>query len=506
MKLLFFVFIFVVSGQSFAEISYKGCPDYSEEFNFKVRGQLKLNKNFMTDVSETLYKEAAIQQLRYARGYFLNQKKELKYSLLLTAEQAEVEIINVEPSKYELEYIIDSVTHPDVKIEDPYMLQAIQIGKTKKTDDALKISYIAKLKGYYCGPKKFASDIQAALPTDPYLIYYSVAPKDRLFFKWRDSKFTINPCADPEYADIPHPYFYWYFWDPYKKGKDSNKKSFECKNLISKNEDFYKTTIEQSSTLKPLAELGLTSFLKENKSPLKISVIFGVLDTKAKLFDKVDFFKKNRSYKSTLQFINQLSLEKTELGAASYLAFLKEISLVVDIKKFKLNKTNQIVEIQGLLKTSQAKINIEVFFGHTDLLSSFETEQWLFLKKSFQKSDFIMYYGHSGLGLNLKISNVLEYTKTKPENLFKKSKKYQMTAYFSCYSYGYFGEDYVALRKATNSNFKTDILLSAIAFDNKEKGPLGLLSYIDHLASKSNPIIDSGQWISPDDQIILMSY
>lgn len=506
MKSFISIFLFLVSSQSFAELSYLGCPEHAEELDLTIQGELKLNKNFITDIGEDIYKAAAIQQLRYARGYFLNHKKELKYSLLLTAEKAEVEIVKVEPSKYNLEYQIDSVTHPDVKIDEPYMLEAIRLGKTNTQDDALKISYKAKLKGYFCGPEKLISKIEVAMPTDPYLIYYSVADKDRLFFKWRDSKFRINPCADSEYVDIPHPYFFWYFWDPYKKGKDYHKKPFDCRSLMSPGNDFYTVKPEVLPNKNKMTELGLHSFLNKSKNKnLKISVVFGVIDTKAKLFDKKSFLSKNKSYQKTLSEINKLNLDQIELGAAAYLRFLKDISSIATIRSFKLNKSKNLVEINAVLNDSKRKATIEVFFGHTDLLSSFETEQWQFLKKSFQKSDFIMYYGHAGLGLNLKISNVLELTKTTAENLFKTSPNYQMTAYFSCYSYGYFGEDYIALRKATNPEFKTDILLSAVAFDGKEKGPLGLIYYIDQMAKNNNLNIDSTKWLSPNDQIILIT-
>jgi hypothetical protein len=132
-------------------------------------------------------------------------------------------------------------------------------------------------------------------------------------------------------------------------------------------------------------------------------------------------------------------------------------------------------------------------------------QHWEILKQALASSQYILYNGHSGLGNNMKIDNALEATNSKPVDVFKTIPSHQMIAYFSCYSYGYFGDDIVAYRRQFAPNAQTDILLTGSEFTS-ERGPLGLLKHLDIFSAKQATRLDQSAWLFGKDQLIVKSF
>ena len=511
------LFLFLLSFAGFAanaNSTYSGCDQFGSEVNLEFKGEIKLNQKFFNSKNKTEIEDAIIQQLKYARGYYINLRNQLPYSLTLAANNPQIEILTTEKQNYGQSLKIDYIKHPNVQHSNPYIKKAMSKKWTRENDKALRVTYNLKTTANYCGAKNSLENIKVLLPTDPYLAYWSVLPKNRRLITWRHVSGVINPCANPELADIPDPYYYWYFWNPLNSGKDSNKKSFSCSELMKANTHY----IEVALNLNPKVDLKINTQTKnksELSSAVNIATVFGVIDETAHILP----WKQMVADLKKLPKIDMTDLKKmiakettgtadTKLwdrGSEYFIDFIQNLDSVLKVNSVSFNQSENEIFFEGQLIKSGKNYKLSVMFGFTDILGRNPAEHWSFLKNSISNADYVIYNGHSGLGENIKISNILDFTGTKLDDLFKNSPKYQMIAYMSCYSYGYFGDDIVELRKKLKPESNTEIILTGTEFTSY-RGPYGVFDYVDNLITGKNSKIDGSKWLFPEDQLILKSF
>ena len=511
------LFLFLISFVGFtanASSTYSGCDQFGSEVDLEFTGEMVLNQKFLNLKNKTEIEEAVVQQLKYARGYFINLRDQLPYSLTLAANNPQIKILNTKKQKYGQNLKIDYIKHPNVHHSNSYIKKAMSKKSTFEKDKGLLITYNLKTTANYCGQKKSLENIKVMLPTDPYLSYWAVLPKNRRLMTWRHVSGVINPCANPELADIPDPYYYWYFWNPINSGQDSHKKSFNCSELLKANTHF----VEVNLKLNPQVNVNTNAnnnFNSQNQSAVNISTVFGVIDESSYILPwKAMVSDLKKINKPTMSDLKKMILKEKQhtltnntwdRGSEYFIDFIQNLETVVKVDSISFNQSENEIFFEGQLIKSGKNYKLAALFGFTDLLGKNTAEHWLFLKNAIATSDYIIYNGHSGLGENIKISNILEFTNTKLDDLFKNSPSYQMIAYLSCYSYGYFGDDVVELRNKLKTNSKTEIILTGTEFTSF-RGPYGVFEYVDNLTTGHKPKIDSSKWLFPEDQLILKSF
>lgn len=502
---------------NFAEAQniHLGCPTFGAEVELQWESSVRLNQDFLNIQNQEELKKAIEQQLLYARGYFINKKAELPFSLIVSGQSSEIEIKKIEQVEYGRNLTLDAIEHPNVQIQNAYIERALTKKKVLLNDKAFDVQYNAKTKAYFCGKKKYLKSISVSLPIDPYLMYWSVKPADRRSITWRNSTFTINPCAHDELADIPDPFYYWYFWNPTRKGEDNHNKKFDCENLVKENRDFLNVKMQTAGIQHNITPDGGEQFPLNPHKEVKAAIVFGIIDETSQIFPWKNFLNKWKIKKNKINFAQieeEINLFKSEnpsenndRGSEYLMGFIKGLKFVVNVKKIQIKPESQQITIDGKLKNNKRAIQISLFFGYTDVLGKSKAEHWNVLKTALIESDFIMYNGHSGLGENFKIDNILAELGESVKKWKYKIPEYQNVSYFSCYSYGYFGEDLVKFRKAINSKSKTEILLTGTEFTS-ERGPLGLLKQIDTVSTVRAFKIDETQWLRPQDQLVVKYY
>lgn len=465
--------------------TYWNCPEAGGEISFRLSGHLFLHSKSLIAAESNLGKaaltDAITQQLRFAQGHFVHQKMSDGRIVMKMSTDPVIEDIQSRAVAYPYSLTIDPVEHPDVKTTHPYLLAALKAKNIKKGEPGQKVSYTARITALYCGPKPKPTELKIELPSEPYLAYWLVKPQDRKQIRWHYSTFKVNPCSDTEYADIPDPYFYWYFWKPRAIGTDASGKSYSCENLMREGREFASFTA-QDLQVNPIP----THFSLNQKSlkNLKISALFGVVDPKSIIFDYAQALKELSKIKSpTLGDLKKAFVllpkgKSVDPGSENLVVFVQRLQTLLnqDRATVAVDQEKQIVTIHSELLRSGKKTQIDLFFGQTDVLTTADATYWNALADALKYSDVILYSGHSGLGENMKLSYVAAAAKQKESELFTEAPDHQILGLFSCYSYSYFGDEIARLRSEKSK--VTDIIRTATAFTSAQ-GHIALIKALD---------------------------
>src|SRR5262249_41674655 len=151
--------------------------------------------------------------------------------IVLAAEEPEVRILAKTTAPYGRDLVLDwKETAPELQITEPYQAKAVARGFAKKEDPALVVDYEVRfglaLRGRARPPD---SALDVALPSDPWLMHWHVPAAERRHLRYFADDAITNPCADDDYADLPHPFYYWYDWQVDRHGPDADGKLFDCR-------------------------------------------------------------------------------------------------------------------------------------------------------------------------------------------------------------------------------------------------------------------------------------
>jgi hypothetical protein len=471
--------------------TYFSCKHEGGEASVRLTGSFVLSRSFF-QASETAFGKEAVsdaiaQELRYAGGAFLRSEQENASVVVDFAEPFVVESVRSEEEPYPLSLQVDAVVHPDVKVTHPYLLAAMKRGEIKKGEPGVKISFQVKFHAMACagGKDRLKTNFQMYLPSDPFLAYWLVPAVSRESIQWHQSRFTINPCADQELADIPDPFYYWYFWEPKAVGVSHDGKSFACQSLLKENQELTSVKAEIVSVESPKGKT--VQFDRENfnrKNGIRLMAIFGVIDPRGTRMAYSDVLKlaqkkEIKDMASLLKIATFPQSDPVDPGTSNLIQFLRALDSHLATEGIRITSIpeDDILVVEGALKNTLKKVKVRIFYGETDVLTTASPQYWKSLADSLQNDDIVLYSGHSGLGENMKLENIYQSTKLTANRIFANAPAYQLVGIFSCYSYSYFGGEIAQARLKTPGR-STDLIRTASAFSDAS-GHVAVLNDLD---------------------------
>lgn len=479
------------------------CLGHSGQYNLRFESFLYLNTEFIPEefAVEDFYKQAAAEQLQYIR----TRLEAIVLSDRLTKsamshEPPHIEIQRVEHTTYPTAIDIDDIE--PYPMENVYITQAIKAGRTAKQDKATKISYTAEAKFAFCiTDERPLASVDFPLPLDPYLAYWYIDKSNRVPIRWESTNIVqvVNPCAMSEVADYPHPRFYWYFWNPFERGKDERNQRFDCRDTLREGSHYLMAKAKVTAVKDAQASvLNVKPFLQNRTQPLKISILFGFsknedysLFSPAEVRSLIDRVF-NASELEVAKRLLPYRSKKYDWALDKFLIFLWTLKHMADLERYSTEVTEDYVGflIHGTFQHSQKPFRIKAYVG-TSKPKLEQAKRYLqIFKEALNRDDIIIYSGHSGLGGNLSHGGFTQKLQTltvaakneampAPEELH-----YQILLLNGCYTYSYFPPRNFPLPDFRAPDFRRDIIYTADAESNTEgKVMLGLLWLVDNKLS-----------------------
>jgi len=434
------------------EIVDQSCIGVSGHYLLPIQGQVLLNSKFLSSEihppDQSQIQEAILEQLKFLAG---NQQKQHGdpgiYHFSVDKTEIKFQTTAVVKKPYGNDLLIDETSNKNPE-QSAYLKKAFLSRKTSAQDLAYLVSYDAKVHANICSSSNSKiSQIDFVVPLDPYLAYWVVPKTERQLVVWNKAKEIINPCADPEFADIPDPSFYWYFWEPHRELEGKSK---SC-------EDIFKHSSAMASyRVKPgLLNTIRTANYRPLVSPkidvLRAAFIFGWIDTQTSALKDRDLLKARLENDAS-----SLARERGPSRDASVqdvLNFVSQIQSVSEISGLKTMKTGThlLVQIDGRYRANDQKFSLEIYWGPTDIFAPQAPEHWNFLNRNTSTSQLLVYAGHSGLGMNF-----TKGIRSQPNQV--KHNPFQTIAILSCYSASYLSPQEIY---QIGSGQVSDIILTA---------------------------------------------
>lgn len=507
-------------------VSYVGCTGSADERTLELDASFFLYEEFLQPGRErdAQLRAAAVQHVYYLRGYLASQKKAGgSFELAWSVDEPDVKITAVTSEGYPLDLTIDASYDPNVKVVHPYMKAALAAGRAVRGGRALRVSYKVRWRVVVCaGNPDEIKRVRFGLPFDPYLIYWAVKPDERRPRHYGDYKGVVNPCVVDSFLIYPDPYYLWYFWRLNEAGTDDRKEKFLCAELLRPERDFFYFTAEllPGSAARRRDQVFRVNLLPAAR-PLRVSAVFGLLDAKRLTlgFDELISFVASRRRVRLDALIRRISESypinsRNDSGAEYFRDYVEGLPalLAPGSGTVEADAALGVLRLRGTLRRSSRRVEVSLFYGPTDLLTTKDVKHWPPLLDFLERGDILAYTGHAGLGENVKVANLLKEMKLTDRQLgerLSRAPAYQLLAYFSCYSYSYFGDDVRRLRRDAQPGSATDVLYTAADYGSGDGG-LGILNYVDrHLARargfRPGELADS-RYLSADEFLVVKSY
>lgn len=427
------------------------------DFESEVYAHEEFVKFYNLDV---MPKKLVEKQLKFIDGY-LDHLEDKSYKFVPHKEKT-FSILNIEKVSYPSDFIVD-------KIEvDNSLYPNFILGKhLKKNQEALRVSYKARVKVTKCAKSESNEKLTIILPKDPYLAFWYVPKNSRVLIIQDEAHKTItNPCSNKLMAELKYPNMYWNVWKPLAK-----ESRFDCKELLNKDNHL---EIVKSNFLPIKAKKKIVSYeYLRDTEVLKVSLISGFVSDDSPL-ELTNEAKKLVPFVNKLKDVKPVDFIKQDIGVRSTYTMIGLMNKISSDSKWSARTFEDytIIKGSGKLLNSSKKYSMEIFIGATvDYQNG--TKHWNFLADALNNSDFIFYSGHAGMGTAFTVPNI--YKNTQLKNL-KKSPQNQFIAVFSCSSISYFGDDFVKERNLYSK--QTDFLLTGFDKHAYQLTP-AVLQFID---------------------------
>jgi hypothetical protein len=484
----------LVHGSAFAAprreaLLFSNCPRQSGEFTGSYRGQILLHKAFLD--REPV--EASIEhQLRYLWGHYRNDAAaHQSLQVSLSAEPPEIRILSRRDVPYGRDLPLPYPTKEErLKIEDPYTLRAVARGHADKNDPALSVEYEIHFKLAVCGRGEDpAPVVRVPLPPDPWLAYWYVDQGNHRPLRYFNDRAVTNPCADNDFADLPHPFYYWYDWLPTRHGPDDDGHSFDCRGWLKAGDHYQYYDVKLERTSAPSRDFSrLRAQLGEG--PLQATILVGVtnhgmLDVgleswRERLGNGKGGELKTRAAAALARWQRDSPHDN---GTRSFLTALGELGRVVDVDQHTATMDGEflVVEVNGKLKLSRRPIRARVWLGMTDIFGPKPPQHWRILRRALSEDQIILYWGHSGIGENFRLAQIEKHLGLSHQEMAAELQKssWRLIAFLSCYSYMYFGQDLIdAGAESGNGGY---FVFTGMESSKHEGGPLAVLDLVDRV-------------------------
>ncbi len=485
------------------------CARQGAEYVATLEGTLRLHRAFLDPAlgDDENARLAVTHQIKYVWGWLrTNPVSKRTLRAVLSAEAPRMDV-TLREGTYGRDLALPyEVTGQHLVIKDVYTQRAVAAGKTTAADPALLVDYRIHFKVALCGPNRpDASTLTVPLPPDPWLFFWHVPAQHHKVMRYKTYTARTNPCSDDDFAELPHPFYYWYDWWPNRRGTDELGARYDCSTLMTDGVDYKHHDLQLARVALPSANYAdWVSALKKDQGTLRGTLLFGVQDhdvktldhapLRAALGDGVDLSKRAAAL---------LDKDEPEIGLGKALRFLKDLPEVMYVSNHRTTITDGylVVELDGVLRKSRRGVVLRVLYGFSDVFGPVPPNHWNLVRRALSQDHVVVYVGHSGIGENLKLEQISQHTNTPKEVLLEELGRapYQAVAFLSCYSYMYFGRDFMEAGPAGRA-----FVYTGNEYTKGDRGGLALLALLDQVASG----VQSPQlrWMYPEDFLLVKAY
>lgn len=438
---------------------------------------------------------------------FVNVANHAKF-MSMDPDSLKSEIISREETIYPYDVKTIKIKDEELKFLSPELMQyaiKLKANGAQKGDKAILIKVKANFNAYYClgynAPALDSENFNYYLPMDP-MTAFEVVPES----EYRPIQSTItkdvsvnNPCIDPISIRVTETYKslqnneFFYFWNPVLQANDANGVSFNCGKWYKLNDSYQKVkprffdipSIENK-------RLPFEEIVKKNKT-VHIGLAMGFTNNPHQKLEADILYKK---FEQAFQIKDKAEFDKilpsfsvgsnVDVSVDRMLIFLWRLNKYFNVSKKDvfIDENKVVIDLKGVLKQSQLSVDLKLYLGSTKVkTSNFEITK-KFIGNGMLESDIFIYEGHSNFGDAINPSTlalettIKEFKGTAPEN--------QIFALFSCQSYFNYAP---RLFSSIPIKGKRGWIHSLGNYrEVTSNGSLGVIAYLDHIASNKKPI------------------
>jgi hypothetical protein len=467
------------------QLHLAACARQGAEYRVTLNGTLTLHKAFLDPAlsPDENARLAVQQQVRYVWGWMrTNPELQRTTQAVLSAEAPLITLNSLTDTTYGRDLTLDWVQQaPHLEITDVYTLRAVQAGKVSSEDAAVRVDYSVDFGMAMCAPPRGnLSTLEVPLPLDPWLFYWWVPRSQHRPMRYFQKKAVTNPCADDDFADLPHPIYFWYDWFPDRHGPDDTGQPFDCRNLLKPGRDYFTHSLKFRKTGEANGDFSTLRREFSGKEPLRVTAIFGVMDHPVTQPDVTGLAAElapgqplTRRVSAALQ-----RPQPHERAANLMLNLLWGLRVVMDLGSHAVEVAdgNLLITLHGTLKRSGRAVDMRVHYGLSNVFGPVPPTHWKEARHALTQQQVILYVGHSGIGENLRLSRIEENLHLDHAAWAQEiaSSPYQLVAFLSCYSYMYFGQDMLDLGSRGR-----DFVHTGVGYSKGDRGALMVLDVLD---------------------------
>jgi len=479
---------------------FSSCARASGEYRGRYRGQILLHQAFLGEAGGDtelgpILRASIEQQLRYLWGHYRNDPSaHAALQISLGAEPPQIRVLSKKQVPYgralELPY---PAKEAKLKIEDPYTRRAIARGRTRKSDPAWLVEYELSFPLAICGRGEDpAAKLRVPLPPDPWLVFWYVPMNKHRPLRYHHVRARTNPCSDDDFADLPHPYYYWYDWMPSRHGLDDDGRGFDCRDLLKLGDHHAEVEVALERVGAATHDFGaLRSQL--GRGLLRATVVVGAVDHatvdllpdwwKDQLGDGAGAALQARAAQASKR------AAQLEGGTRGLLSVIDELPRVMDIERHRslVEEGSLVVEVTGKLHHSARPLVLRLALAFTDVFGPVKPRHFGLLRRALSEDQLVVYWGHSGIGENFRLAQIEAHAQASHAQLTSELKRspLRLVAFLSCYSYMYFGQDLLAAGAERDDG--AYFIFTGTEQAKKEAGPLAVLELVDEVLRPENP-------------------
>jgi hypothetical protein len=476
------------------DLLFANCPRQAGEYSGSFRGRVVLHKELLAGDDPRTSIE---HQLRYLWGHYRNDASaHAALQVVLSAEPPEIHIVSRKEVPYGLSLALPYPTKdPRLAIDDAYTRRAVARGQVKAGDAAWLVEYEIRFKTAVCGRGQDPPPVaRVPLPRDPWLAYWHVPRDKHRPLSYFVSREITNPCADDDFADLPHPFYYWYDWLPTRHGPDDDGHPFDCRQWLhaGRDYDFFDVKLDRvadaSRDVSRLrAQLG--------QGELTATIMVGAVDHGVKDLDPArwrallgESSAGELPARATSALVDWDARPPHEPGTRSYLGLLEELRGVMNIDRHTaaVDDGYLVTEVRGHLKRSGRAARVRVWLGMTDVFGPLPPRHWRILRRALAEDQIVVYWGHAGIGENFRLAQIEQHLGLSHAQMSAelRGSPLRLVAFLSCYSYMYFGQD--LLDAGAERSTGTYFIFTGIGKARHEAGPLAVLDLVDRVVQPDN--------------------
>ncbi|HEY3352195.1 MAG TPA: hypothetical protein VGQ83_03035 [Polyangia bacterium] len=488
------------------------CARPGGEYTATLTGRIVLHRAFVAAgaAEEAEIRASIKQQIRYLWGHYrTNATARRELRVVLSGAEPAITIRAKTVVPYGRDLTLDwKVTGQHLRIDDPYTTRAVARGRVRRDDPALAVTYEARFTLGICGQEAApGAALEVPLPLDPWLFYWHVPARDRRPMAYNGIVAVTNPCSDDDFAELPHPFYYWYDWQPERRGPDAAGARFDCRRLLAPGVDFFPFRVGLARVGAASADFGLLRRQLAGGGPITATVLLGVLDHSLRTLPAAALGAAIGAGGDGLAQRAAAAQQRPfgrEPGTFKLLQLLADLGAVARPGAFSARVEDGLlrVDVAGVLKRSGRPLRLRAYLGLTDVFGPVPPRHWAVLRRALAEDHLVVYAGHSGIGENFRLERIERHLGVPHPEFVRAYRRapFQLIAFLSCYSYMYFGQDLLAagLDRAVA---RGEFVFTGDEYTKGDRGALALLDLVDQALAPDNPAgtVKALRFLDPED-------